>query len=488
MRPIILTTLLFIVSIGLMAQQDINLPQVIITGETEIFSDSTRKSSDLSSYWSLENPAGMQYAWYPESKALEPMPEDTSASGLIQGLLGSQDFGSLRFDYHDDKSSPLRFSGAFNTMNLDDGWEQAKGDFHWQPTFHNHLADVYIDWSRYDSRLQNYSTQNTGFGFTLKSNETKVVGPVTLANPYFILEYYAHKQDSDIDGLDEREAGDINILYRRDVGYRDIDSRIEVAYLKNMFSGSFNAHKNNFLGFDQLGAWVGGDGMHIYPSVWFVWQHQLFYQTKMKILNMPYTGTLTRMQLLKQNPYQNIDMEKHQPKAPLNLTAAFEIDTIFPITIYNTIRWIKDYPVYAHADSCLYEQFIDDVIWDRIGFDASYTYERFDFVNEFSINIVQNKDGDRIPFMPAIEDLFSLTYREGQWNFTLQAHYLHDRENDDETTMENVLLTNILGNWRFYPDFELSGGIYNLLDEKYREYRELPAHETHFELGLCWYF
>ncbi len=488
MRSVIIVFLILLASVNLLAQQDIQLPQVVITGETEIFSDSTRKSTDLSSFWSLENPKTMQYAWYPESKAVEPKTQESSSSGLLQGRLGNHDYGSLRFDYQEPVNSLLRFNGAFRTVNYDAGWEQSTGDFHWQPTFEEHQANVYFDWSRHDSRLQNYTTQNTGFGFTLKSNETKVVGPVSLANPYLLLEYYLHKQDTDIAGLSDHEANDVNVLYGRDIGYRDIDNHIEVAYLKNMFSGSIRSIKKRFMGFDQLGVWVGGDGMHVYPSVWFVWQRQLLYQTNLKIMNMPYTDNLSRMQLMKQNPYQNIDMERHQPKAPLNLTAAFEIDTVFPITLYESIAWIKDEPIYAHADSCLYEQLIDDVFWNRIGFEASYTYQRFELSNDFCYHIAQNDEGDRVPFMPAIDNLFSLTYREEKWDMSLQAHYLHDRENDDETSMENVMLTNILGTWRFQPDFELNGGIYNLLDEKYRQYRELPAQETHFELGVCWYF
>ncbi len=488
MRRMILLATLVLLFAGLLAQQDIQLPQVVITGETEIFSDSTSKNTDLSKYWSLENPSLMRYDWYPESSANDPEHADESSNGVIQGKLGNMDYGSLRVDFSHPTNHVLNFSGAFRTVNYDAGWEQATSNFHWQPSFMNHHADAYVDWSSYDSRLQNYTTQNTGFGFSPSSSEIKQVGPVRLSNPDFYIEYYLHKQDSEDSTLPEREVSDVNVRYQRDIAYMGIDSHLDVAYLKNMFTGSIRFLKKDFLSFDQLGLWVGGDGMHVYPSVWFLWQRQLLYQTNLKIMNTPYTGNLTRIHQLEQNPYQNIDMHREQPKAPLNLTTAFEFDTIFPITIYDRFTWIKDYPVYAHADSTLYEQFLDDVIWNRIGFDASYTYQRFDFVNEFSYHIVQNEDGDRIPFMPAIDNLFSLTYRQDDWDLTLQARYLNDRENDDETAMENVLLTNILGSWRFHKDFELNGGMYNLLDEDYRQYRELPAQGTRFEAGVCWYF
>ncbi len=478
----------------LFGQEDIQLPQVVITGETEIFADSVRKDTDLSRYWTLEEPAAYAYVFYPASEPESPEMPNLSSSGLIQGFLGTRDYGSLRALYRGEPVkeglNPLNFSGDFRTINYDKGWETSSGNLHWMPSWDLYSADVYYDWTRYDSDLQEYVTENNGFGAILPGKKGVAVGPLLAVDEQLEISFYTYRQSSEISGLKDRDANDFNILYKGDIEVPRLSSgsHIELGFLNNTITGNLSFFKKDFLTFKELGLWAGGDGRHIYPSIVFNWQKMIFYNTSLKILNQPYTGNLTRMQLIRRNPYQNIDIEKHQPKAPLNMTVAFEVDMLIPFTVWNRTTWIKDYTAYAHTDSMLYEGFLTDVLWNRSGVDFSYTYQRFDFVDELTFNILQDEDGDRIPFMPMFENLFAITYNQEDWNLTLQAQYIHDRENEDETSMENVMLTNILGNWHFQPQFELSGGIYNLLNEEYREYRELPARETHFQAGICWYF
>ncbi|MCK4311767.1 MAG: hypothetical protein KAW88_03420, partial [Candidatus Cloacimonetes bacterium] len=341
-------------------QNQLDLGDILIIGETSALSDTVSGERDLAQYWYVSEPQQFEFkAFFSFPEIQLPKPFALRDNLAIQIIGGNYYFCDFRGVY--SSGNYLRFTTDFYCEKIEEDWKDTKYSFTWQPAFNNHNFNLQLLQDKYES--ESGDTKIEGINLKYDNNFISIRNFNSLTFDLGVKLCY-----NEFSQLVE-SAMDFDFLSYTKLKYENYLGEIDFNLLKQSLSGDISAKVTNLSFFDEIGFWFGVDKEHIYPSIEFSTEFNPFPKLYLLLENKPQIGKVSRKDAFQQNNYQRIIMDKLQTKKPLNGSVALKYNCFIPFTLLYNISWNQDFKNYYSTGS-FYEQTNVDFILQKFGLRA----------------------------------------------------------------------------------------------------------------------
>ncbi len=482
----IFVAMIFLLPISLFSQNEkISVPSILITGKANSIEDSLKSKLFLNDYWSLKDDTKFEYSYKINPEFKNYIKVDAKKNiGYIK-VSGGNNF-SLKFDsvFQLVQNPFLIFATEFFNQEIESGWRKSSLSLHWLPKTQGKIIDSGVFYKQIETELSDDSqTTISGFdfGFINEIQETDLLKDMALN---IKLSGTNYKQQNDDNSNEKKE---IDFVGSSVFSVKKIDLNVEIApsFLKNNFSLQSSGYFSNFFFIDKLGLWLVYDKEDLYPSLIFSKKSSINYNTDFIIENSPFIETKSRRNELAENEYLSIKDNFVQEKNLLNFFTGFKYYNFISFDLLFNSAYICDYHLYMENSDSLY-YFIKDDLWvNRILLKAYLEVNNFHFNNSF---IYQDSGDNNIPYLSKFENIFTTSYSTNKWETSLDFCFLSGRRNHHDIAMDDDLLLNLRGTWKFSKNLILSLEAENLLNQNYLKYENIPEEKLQVEMEILWKF
>jgi hypothetical protein len=507
-------------------EEQIELPDVIIFGETDKLIDTISLEERLRPYWNLSTLEAFRYKPFltPEQvKVHHKSSKDDNGYLSLHG--GNELFLNLRGRLHSLRNKWLAF---FTELKYDEIIEdRLSRSFRicWVPEYQRSFLALEFFYSNYTETEKEhgmligdpselYDLEITGLSFSLTQKDS-----ARLFLPYrdfFLKAAYTTYEQSSLPLSNVKEkADDVDLQTRITLPIDDFEVAfpLEFVLLKNNTLG-FNAaiRKDNLSFLDHLALHVVADSYYALPALGFHSKLEMSRFIRFIISNDPQIDTRTRFNLLTENPDQFLAVNKRLVKTPLNGSVVFENDRFIPLSLSYNIRWHKDYLFYNDSNTqYFFTQNMIDLLEQQISFSFSYSYHHLQFRNNFDYYLYKETTGssgnltakrDEIPFLPEWNNITTLGWFADSLTLRTDLKYIFGRKNLTGNDMPDVALLSFSGRKRILKSLSAELSVQNILQEPYRKFElseplivnpdticnQIPEEPLQFRAGLIWRF
>ncbi|MFA5499246.1 MAG: hypothetical protein WC327_06865 [Candidatus Cloacimonadia bacterium] len=480
---------------GAARDEKIDLPDIIITGESEKLQDTISLDEKLREYWVLDRLSRFSYEPFitPDEVRAYKEPE-LHKRGAITLSLGSKLSTNLSFLYNDDNPF-LTFRGGYSYNSLVSDRNDSRLFVGWYPQLSNY--DFRAKVTQYffnDERVVSSSNKISLFGVEL-GMETEKLNISKIEMEEVDLSVGIDNFTQELSG-DKESQTDVNISLGLRVPLDDLDISIpfESTLIKgDKFATNLGVRKENFYFLDYLGLNLITDFYKVVPAIDFCTGYELNTFSRVWLYNKPGFDSRVRSDFLYDNPDQTLKTDSKIAKTPLNSSLVLENDRFIPVSLGYNVSWSQDYLYYVVGTDGLFSQTNRDVLSQRLNLSLSYSYKSVSFSNTSEL-ISTNKE---IPFESSFVNRTDLFWNNDIALVGLEFISLVGRENASLESMEDVYLLNLYADSYVYKDVALHCRFTNLLDQKYRKYEmastgssypEAPFERFRFTAGVRWSF
>ena len=459
--------LIILVLVAAAFADDIDLGNVYITGETEQIDDDIKFKQDLSKFWVLDNMD--KFAYYPTFSAKQIEPPETKINNRNLALMldaGNTNLLDFRALY---QSSPwLRFSTALNTEELKNDDSIFLSEIGWHPVWEEHKLIANVKHKKYGDEF----TQLTGFDADYDyKNEILMFEKVMLENLNIFVGYKNITQDS-------LKEDDVDLKLRTDWDADIVKGNLNFNHLIGAASFDATGFYTGFSFMDETGIWLAADERTMYASVVFRKDFSLLNNVNLSICNKPELSSHSREELLKENNFQNIQMNSLQAKAPLNAFIKAEINGQVPLTLFYNVKGLWDQRNYTPPGS----EMIDGMYWQKLGFCAAYEYRDF----EFRQKLFYHKTCEVLTFLPEFESKTTLKYSYDKLTTSLEFSFYSGRKDFAEEFLNDAYLVNLFADYNLLENLHINLSIDNILNQDYYIYHDVYNDDFRVKLGCIW--
>ncbi|MCK4653593.1 MAG: hypothetical protein KAU01_04030, partial [Candidatus Cloacimonetes bacterium] len=241
-------------------EDQLDLGDILIIGETTALSDTVSGERDLVQYWYVSEPQQFEFrAFFSFPEIQLPEPFALRDNLAIQIIGGNYYFCYFRGVY--SSGDYLRFTTDFYYKKIEEDWKDTKCSFTWQPAFNNHNFNLQLLQDKYES--ESGDTKIEGINLKYDNNFISIRNFDSL-----ILDLDVKLCYNEFSQLDA-SAKDFDFLSYTKMKYENYLGEIEINLLKQSLSGNISGKVTNLLFFDEIGLWFGVDKEHLYPSIEF---------------------------------------------------------------------------------------------------------------------------------------------------------------------------------------------------------------------------
>ncbi|MCD4796197.1 MAG: hypothetical protein K8R49_03370 [Candidatus Cloacimonetes bacterium] len=451
-------------------ENQLELGEVLIIGESQMPSDSVESFIDLAQFWKVSSISKLGFQPVFSPPKMQHPSVGTNNNFAVNILCGNHYLGDIEGVY--SKNSFLNFTAGFHNKELTENWETTVFDLSWQPEFKEHSFDLNYEYNKY--RCENGDTKINGLYLKYDCNSIllNLINPMTL-DINIKSSYYEFTQLED-------SAKDIDIVSNFKIDQKKYCGEIGLDLLKQTVSGKISGQVKDIYFFNKIGMWCAFDEDHIYPAIEFSAKFKILPELFLKLENKPEIGRTSRKDEFVENEFQYLYMNNIQTKKQMNAFAIVESEYLFPVSIYYNLSRNDEFRRYDMLDKNYYEQENIDCQIQKIGFKACLKHRCFEFVQDISYT----ESDEELYFIPEVINTTSLCYEKNLLRFETQFKYLHDRFDDSSEKMDNVLLINLLGSYKLKENISIIANITNLLNENYKEFSDKSTECVQFDVGL----
>ncbi len=508
-------------------EDEIELPDIIILGETEKLIDTISLEQRLRPYWNLDSLREFEYR-----PALNPeAPEDyeefvEERNGYLSIFGGNRYFMDFDVMYQSPRTDLLTFYSSFKNREVVTGRPDRLFRAGWLPSYHQSDFALNASYRMFSDEMEWLENTNTVINdlahYTVSLSflrEDSADLPLPVKDIFIEAAFNNYQQETfnEDTNIVEEEINDIDIhgsmtipltrpfsffsLHKDDTDQGGLSIPLEIVLLKkNTFGINIGLRKDNLAMFDYLGLNIIADSYGIVPSVALHSKLDVNSYLRLILVNEPDIDSRTRSVFLLDNPDQNINMNKRLVKTPLNASLILENDRAIPLSLSYSIRWNKDYLFYGFSEmQWLFAQYNTDLLEQEISFSLAYRYRDLQLSNTLNYLIQEKK----IPFIPEWNNKTTLGWYGENSQIWCELEYIAERTDLIEENMDEVFLLSLSTRRQIISNLSVEAGIYNILREPYRKYElyesliaippspyknQIPEEPLSFKAGLIWRF
>ncbi len=484
-------SLLIISALGMMisslicVEPQINLPDVIITGEHTLKADLPVYDVNLSHYTQTDTTKSFQYA--PELLPFElrdPKQHKHEQCGYLNGMGGNKK--QIYFDgmYHSLSNPLLNFAADGFQYHLTAFWNQTYARFQWLPEFNSVNSQVAVQSIFIDTPLSDSQTEITGasLGFKqrLDAMFPKFMKETDVSITYVNGQEDAHKLT---------RIQDYNLFMKTLIPVTTNDLlNIRYENLNQHPQGVLGAYSDRIVQFQRLGLWLGVDKLHLYPSLDLLYMYPIKSLFDVYISNDPYLRNEDIISAFRINPWQHINSLRRsyiQEKAMLNTTVGFEMHSIFHVALSQKVQYRQDLPIYVNIPYTLYDRKLDDCFQQSTNFIIGYGIDKFILQNSLTYNQYKcnSLDINWLPYAGIWKNKAIFTY-QSLWGTTeCDVNYETIRKDHFGKMLPDSFLINLKQDFQIRRNVSINVKIFNLLDKHYIQFAEIPYQQFNFCIG-----
>jgi hypothetical protein len=496
MNRILLILMLLCISYFLLAQDSpvspLDLGDVIIEGESDLIKDSLGTNYDLDSLLKVEDKD--KFLYKPEP-VLETVSNkniyDNSNLLSLEAKGGNNKFASLKAAL--SASQLLNFNLNLYNRSLADDWSVFTGNMNWLPSWKKTNFNLGIEYLDFKSPQVDTEAQDISLGIALPGltlTEKLTLPAVSLSALY----YQITQSEVDFSSIDIRS----NISW--DISRLALISNLD--YLKEHFQTDLTIYIKD-LPVNRLGLYMHyrpeflGESGKFTISVDFFNQIKLHQSLFLNISNEPYLTKNSYLDDLKAYKYQQFTDNSNQYSALLNPELSLEY--FGPVYLKGSYKFsIQDDQYLFVPDTTGLFKIINYNRVDKqeAGLNLVYKYEFLEINNKFTytkyevnsrISVAEFTEYEmNIPYVPELENLFSLGINYSRWTFKAEDNFISGREDELGDEMQDLNLINLSLAYKLSDQFEVLGEAENILAEKYRTASYLPEECVQFKAGFRW--
>ncbi len=487
---LLLLTMLLLCS--LYAEDDIQLPDIIITGESEILQDNLRLNERLRKYWTVADLQPLKYQPILEQIAVKPYQEDFKEYFRYLNLdWGTKQWGTFRAGITSPQNNLLALSTKLAYLRQSNDRTLFTGALYWTPII---KTDTDIDlvsrakYTDFNNKLTNQITLS-GFDLALSSDKLPLIN-LPFINNYLNLGLTQHIQKYSTDTT----LNDIDIEAGSSFDAGKIKVPVNYSLIRKISSAKAGLTVDSLFVFDDIGFWglVDNTGIIFTPS--FLWNIDLSDFFRIHLQNDPQILGFSRSELLADNYEQPIKMVHRVGKLPYNASLSLENKRYLPIALSYKYQHYFDYIYYKDnpISPDLFEQDTSNLIKQQ--FLLALAYHFYDF--DFSGKLAYNQFDKALPFLPEWEGTVRLSWNHDNLRTTVttELQYLAERKDLQKQRMKDSYLLSLSARKRITNYLTLDLAAINILDEIYRKYElsnptiRPPAERFRLQGGFSFYF
>jgi hypothetical protein len=480
-KTLIALSLLF--GFCLYAQETDNTPldlgDVHIYGETFIPSDTTGMDRDIAQYYAVSISSFEYKPYFSFVDIPFPKPEFIPRTAAILFKGGNHYFGDFKGTYH--ANDILKLISKFSYKNWKENWQTTRFMFGWQPEILN--SDFNINFQQNVYQFNDTKTEITGFGINWK-NENILFSNEDVTELNFTLGINKLIQEGVTSNTENDFYFKSVILQKNRFALVNFSGN----YLRNSFCGDLSISSDWQPYVESVGLWLGASNKsQIYPSLILNKKFDLLPEFYLSIINQPGLSARSQLDLLDLNNYLDIEPDKKHTIRPLDLNITAGINWIVDLTMYyNPMIKIDHAEFLPQAGESIHKIEYDNIALQKMGATVSLKSGRLLVKENFEYTSSADyiyKD-QLIPYQAELENITSVEYNFELIKVQLSVHYIGECEDEMKNTIDDVLLLNFYGSYRFRENILVLFEIENLLDAEYRQFSNVPLERLQFNLGV----
>jgi hypothetical protein len=248
--------------------------------------------------------------------------------------------------------------------------------------------------------------------------------------------------------------------------------------------------RSHTLGLDELGFWGGIAEDAAAASVRLSRKIPLRYNLYLTVTNLPSVNAPTRFDQMKAQPFMALDAPVLPLLRPVDAHVALEYQGFLTLGLDGGFVLDRQAPLCGRRADSLYVFHPENQSVAAVTFSAGYHYGSASIENRTRFQSDDpGVDGlDRIPFLPALENLLVFSVAPSVWTASFSLDYLSDRRDERDLAMPDVLLLDVTLEVQPIAGFWAYGTARNLLDREYRAFTIAPVEGRTLGLGVRWRF
>ena len=458
----------------------LDLGDVHIYGKTSIPSDTTGIDRDITQYYAVSISSFEYKPYFSFVDIPLPKPEFIPRTAAVQFKGGNHYFGDFKGSYH--ANDILKLISKFSYKNWKENWQTTRFMFGWQPEILN--SDFNINFQQNVYQFNDTKTEITGFSFNWQ-NENTLFSKEDATELNFALGINKLIQE----GVTSNTENDFYFKSFISQKTRFAFVNFSGNYLRNSFCGELSISSDWQPYVESAGLWLGASNKsQIYPSLILNKKFDLLPELYLSIINQPRLFTHSQLDLLDLDNYLDINPDKRHTVRPLDLKIILGINWITDISMhYNPLIEINHAEFLPQVgESIIHQIEYDNIALQKMGATVSLKSGRLLVKENFEYTASADfiyKD-QFIPYLAELENITSVEYNLELIKVQLSVHYIGECEDEMRNTIDDVLLLNFYGSYRFRENILVLFEIENLLDTEYRQFSNVPRERLQFNLGV----
>jgi hypothetical protein len=485
--------------------EELDLGQITIEGEGQVFLDSTISISRFSEMNKITNPKVFQYdSAYFRTKITPPEKIDLTKKGYLYFRLGEYLFGSFRARYISEKYNFISFASKAIYSEYETNWNYRTVDFSWLPSWDKH----HIKWQYrnqkniWDSKF--YQNDLESFYMNYQVADIKINSDLYLEDFYLQTQIgkFSYKFSEYVtENNDYNDEKYIQVL--ADATFSKNDYFIKIVLSEeanhNFLRCDFGKRNVEFSGikiFDEISAQLWNDRndeeTFFMPSV--AWFSRFHINSKLDFIfrNDPNIQFDFLDRIYQENPYQEylISQDLHTKKI-INLTTALTYDSFLPFTISANYVKYKNFYFWDEKNirGIILKKTTLDVEDFELAAEIAYRFGYLHFYQEIRSYVGEKSD---IHLQNKFTSVSKIDFVEKSWrlNFTFEYYNREIAKEFDDVLKKKLYMISMSESYDIKENLQIQGEIKNILNFDNRDYVFLPetAGEFNFTLGFKYTF
>ena len=500
-------------------EEEIKLPDIIILGETEKLLDTISLEERLRPYWNLHSLQEFEYEPYLQPEPLVPYEKKSKDyQGLVSLHGGNTCYYNLRGMFRSFSNPLLTFYAELQNRQIEKERLDRSFQGGWLPSYNNLDFALGMTYYTFQTEAKDPATENR-----VKINEQDHYGislalespgfnnsPVEVKDIYFRIAYNSYEQDLLINNLVDtppfvksEKIADIDLHTKVSFAMEEsgLSAPVEFLLVKQSSLGlNAGVRKDDLSVLDYLSLHIIADRYALIPSIGFHSKLDVSPFVRFFLANEPQIDSRTRYDFMRDNPDQNLNLNKRLSKIPLNASLTLENDRLVPLSLSYALRWHKDYLYYGYPYQNYFIQVPTDLLEQQLSLVLSYQWQEFLVRNSFEYF----NYGEEIPFLPQWQNNTTLGWFPRNFQIWSDLTFISDRQNIGGNDMEDALLLSLTARKKIIGNLTAELSAFNLLDQAYRKYElsepvvmhidqppavyQIPEEPLFVKAGLIWRF
>lgn len=477
--------LLVLGTLSLFAQTD--LGEFLIEGKAKALQDTINLKENLDEFDSLSEMDKFEYKTYLDKEYEQPLAEGTQHENAFTAVGGNRylaSFGAiLRY------SDLLRFSGDVSHYSIKKDWSDVRGKLSWEPKFSNFNFNItgaggYID---PDVVSSNYWGLNT----RLTYQKIYSLGYIDFFNSNLKFGFNRFS-------VDDNSSSVWDVTGSTNWEWEDLFGKLRISNYNPEFMGEFSLKTNKLPLLHEAGIWVGVYDKELYLSIPFSHRIMLPYDLTLKFGNTPELGNSSLLNKAMVQPHRDLSFDLHQQLRTINFDLSLQQNRVIPLELTYNFSVYQSYEVLvASANNYLapaYGRVMQNSLdlelakeWNNLRFEQDITVissKLIDSDGVFEFEVIE----DFVPYLERFRATTSLEYSWRSWWVKPELNFLIGRKDETEKAMDELMLLNLNSGFKLSEKMSVNLKFNNLLNQKYKQYSNIPSKRMEGSLGVIWEF